>query len=91
MWWDQTFHDQRQADRVLTPAKYEAIKPGMTYAEVIAILEIPPGPLRPDENMKWVGPESPVELTWFGPKKERSITLKLKGKTVVEKAQRGLQ
>lgn len=92
MRWDQTFHDKRQADRVFTLAKYEAIKPGMTYEEVLAILEIPPGPLRPDDDMRWVGPESPVELTWFGgAKKERSITIKLRGKTVVEKAQSGLQ
>ncbi len=92
MRWDQTFHDPREADRVFTRAKYEAIKPGMTYEEAIAVLEIPSGPLRPDNDMRWVGPESPVELTWFsGPKKERSITIKLRGKTVVEKAQIGLQ
>ncbi len=92
MRWDQTFHDKREADRVFTLAKYEAIKPGMTYEEVIAVLAIPPGPLRPDDDMRWVGPESPVELSWFdGPKKERSITIKLRGKTVVEKAQSGLQ
>jgi hypothetical protein len=92
MRWDQRFHDQRESDRVFTLAKYEAIKPGMSYEEVIAVLEIPPGVLRPDDDMKSVGPESPVELTWFdGPKTERSITVKLRGKIVIEKAQTGLQ
>ncbi len=92
MRWDQTFHDQREADKVFTLANYEAIKTGMSYEELIAVLEIPAGAMRPDDDMRWVGPESAVELTWFsGPKKDRSITIKLKGKTVVEKTQRGLQ
>src|SRR5438067_569636 len=69
--WNQNLH--LQADRVLTPSNYAKIQPGMTYEEVIAILDLPPGPLRPDDDMKYVGPESDVELSWHGdPKEARS-------------------
>jgi hypothetical protein len=91
MQWSQNlFEDEEQ---ILTLAKYEKIQPGMTYDELTAVLGLPPDRWRPPDIDR-VSPESPVELTWFGgadQKKERSITVKLKGKTVVGKSQKGLK
>jgi hypothetical protein len=86
-WSGNLFED---ADKVLTLAKYEQIQPGMSYDQVVAILEIPEAKRPPD--MELIGPESDVELKWFGGENDaRSITIKLKGKTVVEVAHSGLQ
>jgi hypothetical protein len=42
--------------------------------------------------MELVGPESNVELKWFGgPEDSTSITVRLKGKTVTGKSQTGLE
>lgn len=79
-----------EADRVLTLAKYEQIQPGMTYDELIALLEIPEGK-RPSD-MELLGPDSDADLTWFGGENDaKSITVKLKGKAVVNKSQTGLE
>ena len=78
------------ADEVLTLAKYEQIQPGMTYEQLISVLEIPENK-RPDD-IDLVGPESNVELKWFGGENDAtSITVNLKGKTVVNKSQTGLK
>lgn len=78
------------ADQVLTLAKYEQIQPGMTYEQVVSVLEIPEHKRPADIDL--VGPQSDVELKWFGGENGRtSITVKLKGKTVVSKSQTGLQ
>jgi hypothetical protein len=61
----------------------------MTYDEVIATLGIPEDRRPPDIDL--VTPESDVELKWFGGENDaKSITVKLKGKVVVDKAQSGL-
>ena len=79
-----------EADRVLTLAKYEQIQPGMTYDDVIAALEIPESKRPSDIGL--VGPDADVELTWFGGENDaRSITVKLKGRVVVNKSQTGLE
>jgi hypothetical protein len=78
------------AAEVLTLAKYEQIKPGMTYDELVAVLAIPDNK-RP-ADIELVGPESDVELKWFGgPDDALSITVKMKGKVVTDKSQTGLQ
>ena len=87
MTWSQNLFEA--ADGILTLEKYEQIKPGMTYDEVIAALSIPEDRRPPD--MDRVGPQSDVELKWFGGENDgKSITVKMKGKTVVDKAQSGL-
>jgi hypothetical protein len=87
MTWSQNLFDA--ADEILTPEKYDQIKPGMTYDEVIATLGIPEDRRPPDIDL--VTPESDVELKWFGGENDaKSITVKLKGKVVVDKAQSGL-
>jgi hypothetical protein len=78
------------ADEVLTLAKYEQIQPGMTYDQLVGVLEIPEGKCPTDIDL--VGPQSDVELKWFGGENDAtSITVKLKGKTVVNKSQTGLK
>jgi hypothetical protein len=78
------------ADAILTLEKYEQIKPGMTYDEVIATLGIPENRRPPDIEL--VGPQSDVEIKWFGGENDaKSITVKMKGKVVVDKAQSGLR
>ena len=78
------------AEKVLTLAKYDQIKLGMTYEELLSLLEIPENK-RP-ADIELVGPESDVELKWFGgPDDGLSITVKMKGKVVVDKTQSGLQ
>ena len=84
----QNLYDQ--AEEVLTLAKYDQIKPGMAYEELLSLLEIPENK-RP-ADIELVGPESDVELNWFGgPDDALSITVKMKGKVVVEKTQSGLK
>jgi hypothetical protein len=76
-------------DQILTREKFDRIKPGMTYEEAIVILEIPQTKLPDDMNL--VEPESNVELNWHGgANDDKSITLRLKGKKIVEKSQTGL-
>jgi hypothetical protein len=78
------------ADQILTQERYDRIEPGMTYEEVLSALAIPEYK-RPDD-MELVGPESNVELKWFGgPEDSTSITVRLKGKTVTGKSQTGLE
>ena len=78
------------ADRILTVAKCEQVRLGMTYDQLLVVLEIPEN--RRPSDMELVGPESDVELKWFGGTNDAlSITIKLKGKTVVGKAQTGLK
>jgi hypothetical protein len=78
------------ADEVLTLAKYEQIRAGMTYEQLLSILAIPENYQPADIDL--VGPESDVELKWFGGENDAtSITVKLKGKTVVSKSQSGLK
>lgn len=78
------------AGEVLTLEKYERIQPGMTYDQLLAVLDLPENKLPADMDL--VGPESDVELKWFGgPNGSLSITVKLKGKTVIEKSQTGLK
>jgi hypothetical protein len=77
------------ADRSLTRSNYEKIEPGMTYEDVISVLQIPEN--RRPADMKWVGPESDVELTWTDKDAARSITVKLKGKSITDKTQIGLK
>ena len=66
--------------RRLTAAKFEQIRPGMTYEEVLAVLEIPEDRRPPD--MELIGPESDVELKWVGGTNDddQSITVYMKGK-----------
>ena len=79
-----------EAEGILTAAKFEQIQPGMTYEELLAVLEIPENKRPPD--MELIGPESDVELKWVGGTDDHlSITVILKGKTVVSKAQTGLK
>lgn len=88
MKWSQNLFDA--SDAVLTLAKYDEINLGMTYDELVTALAIPEN-CRP-EDMKYVGPESDVELKWFGgPNDAKSITVKMKGKTVIDKTQSGLE
>jgi len=88
MQWSQNLYDQ--AEGILTAAKFEQIQPGMTYEEVLAVLEIPENRRPPD--MELVGPEADVELKWVGgTDDDMSITVKMKGKTVVGKDQTGLK
>jgi hypothetical protein len=88
MRWSQNLFDS--SDQILTLAKYDLIKAGMSYDEVLSVLAIPEDRRPPD--MELVGPESDVELKWFGgPEDSLSITVKLKGKTVIDKAQTGLK
>lgn len=88
MQWSQNLFDE--AEGILTAAKFEQIKPGMTYEELLRVLEIPENRRAPD--MELIGPESDVELKWFGGTDDsQSITVKMKGKTVVGKAQTGLK
>lgn len=78
------------AEEILTLARYDLIKPGMTYEEVLAVLAIPENK-RPDD-MELVGPATGVELKWFGgPNDALSITVKMNGKTVIGKSHTGLQ
>jgi hypothetical protein len=79
-------------NKVLTLAKYEKIQRGMTYAELIAILDVPHDPHLPDV-MEDVGPRTFVSLTWYDasvPPKSKRITVHLRGKTVTDKWQVGL-
>jgi hypothetical protein len=86
MQWSQNLFDQ--AEGILTKAKFEQIQPGMTYEEVLAVLEIPENRRPPD--MELIGPESDVELKWVGgTNDDLSITVYMKGKTVVRKDQTG--
>gem|GEM_PF-5207749 len=88
MKWSQNLFDA--SDGILTLARFDEIRPGMTYDELIAALAIPEN--RRPEDMKYVGPESDVELKWFGgPNDAKSITVKLKGTTVIDKTQSGLE
>ncbi len=88
MRWSQNLFEA--SGQILTLAKYDQIKPGMTYDEVLSVLAIPEDRRPPDIEL--VGPESDVELKWFGgPEDALSITVKLKGKTVIDKAQTGLK
>lgn len=89
--WDQRFHSEEEAQRSLSKAKYDGIQNGMTYEELVAWLEIPPGVMRPDDDMKYVTEESSIALTWYDNDKKRSITVHLKGKKVVDKSQTGLR
>jgi hypothetical protein len=86
MQWSQNLFDQ--AEGVLTAAKYQQIQPGMTYEEVLAVLEIPENRRPPD--MELIGPDSDVELEWVGgTDDDLSITVRMKGKMVVGKEQTG--
>ncbi len=88
MQWSQNLFDA--SDEILTLAKYDQIKPGMTYDELVSVLAIPENRRPPDIEL--VGPESDVELKWFGgPDDALSITVKLKGKVVVDRTQTGLK
>ena len=88
MTWSTNLFDD--AANVLTLAKYEQIQPGMTYDQAIAILAVPENRQPPD--MKYVGPQSDVELKWFGgPGDAQSLTIQMKGKIVTGKAQTGLK
>ena len=78
------------ASDVLTLEKYDRIQPGMTYDQLLAVLDLPEHK-RP-ADMDLVGSESNVELKWFGGSDDAiSITVKLKGKTVTQKSQTGLK
>jgi len=78
------------ASEVLTLEKYDRIQPGISYEELLAVLEIPENK-RP-ADMDLVGPASNVQLKWFGGSDDAlSITVTLKGKTVIEKSQTGLK
>jgi hypothetical protein len=78
------------AEDVLTLEKYDRVQPGMTYDEVLTVLSIPENRRPPD--MELIGPQSDVELKWFGgPGDAQSITVKMKGKVVIDKDQSGLQ
>jgi hypothetical protein len=88
MRWSQNLFEA--SNQILTLAKYDQIKPGLTYDEVLSTLAIPENRRPPDIEL--VGPESDVELKWFGgPEGALSITVKMKGKTVIDKAQTGLK
>src|SRR5262245_16680948 len=88
MQWSQNLFEA--AGETLTLAKYDQIKPGMTYDELLATLAIPEN--RRPEDIQYVGPESKVQLKWFGgPNDAKSITVKMKGKVVIEKSQTGLE
>ena len=88
MKWSQNLFDA--TDEILTLAKYDEIKPGMTYIELVTVLAIPEH--RRPEDMKYVGEDSKVELKWFGgPGDAKSITVKLKGQVVTDKSQSGLK
>jgi hypothetical protein len=87
MQWSQNLFEA--TDEILTLAKYDQIKPGMTYDELVATLEIPEDRRPPDIEL--IGPESDVELKWFGGQSgEKSIAVKLRGKVVIDKTQTGL-
>jgi hypothetical protein len=82
----------RDEQQILTLANYERIQPGMTYDELMAVLELPLDRWRP-ADIEYLAADSPVELTWNATgdrNNQRSITVKLKGKTVVSKSQKGL-
>jgi hypothetical protein len=87
MTWSQNLFGE--SAEILTLARYEQIKLGMTYEELVSVLGIPENRSPPD--IEHVGPGSNVELKWFGPDDELSITVKLKGKVVVDKTQSGLK
>jgi len=86
--WSQNLFEA--ANEILTLAKYDQIKPGMTYDELVSVLAIPENRRPPDIEL--VGPDSDVELKWFsGPDDALSITVKMKGKVVIDKTQSGLK
>jgi hypothetical protein len=88
MQWSQNLFDQ--AEGILTAAKFEQLRPGMTYEEVLKVLEIPADRRPPD--MELIGPDTDVELKWVGGTNDKlSITVKMKGKSVVGKEQTGLK
>src|SRR4029450_173172 len=60
--WSQNLFDA--ANEVLTKAKYDQIKPGMTYEELVSVLGIPENIRPPDIEL--VGPDSDVGLKGFG-------------------------
>src|SRR5688572_17795618 len=87
MKWSRNLFDE--AAGILTAAKFEQIQPGMTYEELLAVLEIPANKRPPD--MELIGPETDVELKWVGGNDDDlSITVHMKGKTVIRKDQTGL-
>ena len=86
--WSQNLFDASEG--ILTLAKFDQIKPGMTYEELLSVLAIPENRRPPDIEL--VGPESDVELKWFGgPDDALSISVKMKGKVVIDKTQSGLK
>jgi hypothetical protein len=86
--WSQNLFEA--SEEILTLAKYDQIKPGMTYEELVTVLAIPENRRPPDIEL--VGSESDVELKWFGgPAGAKSITVKMKGKVVIDKTQSGLK
>jgi hypothetical protein len=88
MQWSGNLFDQ--SEEILTLARYDQIRPGMSYDEVLTVLAIPENKRPPDIEL--VGPTSDVELKWFGGENdELSITVKLKGKVVTDKSQSGLK
>jgi hypothetical protein len=88
MQWSTNLFDA--AEEILTLTKYDQIKPGMTYEELVSVLAIPENKRPPDIDL--VGPDSDVELKWFGGSDDAmSITVKMKGKVVIDKTQNGLK
>jgi hypothetical protein len=88
-WSVNLFNDEMQ---IITRAKYEKIKPGMSFDELAAVLGLPLDRWRPD--LSHVAADAPVELRWeagFDQKKERSITVNLRGQTVISCSQTGLE
>ena len=74
--------------KVLTIAKYERIKAGMTYRELITLLNVPPE--HQPEDIEDLESRTAVSLTWFTAAGPRLTVILRKGK-VIEKRQRGLQ
>ena len=58
MQWSQNLFDQ--AEGILTKAKFEQIQPGMTYEEVLAVLEIPEDRRPPDMESTLIALAAPV-------------------------------
>jgi hypothetical protein len=75
-------------NRVMTVSKYLRIEPGMTYDQVIAILDVPPA-YRPP-NIDQVARNADVTLTWFTASGAK-LRLHLRGKVVTDKWAVGLQ
>jgi hypothetical protein len=76
-------------NKVLTLAKFERIQPGMTYTELLALLDLPPD--RRPLDLSDVRPRTLTSITWYDASHTKAIKVHLRGRVVIEKWQSGLE